>query len=153
MQPVISLTYSIFNYPLYRQFGVAETRSSIQRYGEYCLSHLSCAAAGFVEHQKVFRQPRQGPRVLGPVAEGRVGPYGAHSVILARLPGETPSLLLSFLIRFPADSNGLVQSPAHTPNLDNPIQYKKKVCSLRVTRSKVIHCATEKEGLLGVEFF
>lgn len=132
---------------------MAETRSQIQSYGGHCLSNPSCAVAEFGEHQKVSRKPRPGPRVLGAIAEGRIAPSGTHSVILARLPGATPSLFLSFLKRFPAGSNGLVQSPAHTPNLDNPIQYKKKVCSLWVTRSKLIHCATEEEGLLGVEFF
>lgn len=153
MQPATSLTYSIFHYPLYRPFDVTETRSSIQGYDEYCLSHLSCAAAGFVEHQKVSRKPRPGTRVLGPIAEGRVAPSGAHSVIRARLPEGTPSFFLSFLTRFSADRKGLVQSPAHTPNLDNPIQYKKTVCSPWETRSRLIHCATKKEGVLGVEFF
>lgn len=42
---------------------------------------------------------------------------------------------------------------AHTPNLDYPIQYKKKAYRLWLYQSRFIYYATEGEGIIGVEFF
>lgn len=55
----------------------------------------------FVEHQKVSSQPRPGPRVLGPIAEGKVAPSGAHLVIRARLPEEPRPYFFHSLYDFP----------------------------------------------------